>query len=60
MAVNEADLYNLLAGRSGPNIDKEVRAGFALLIQTLVDNKVIGKRQANKILKGLKHTIKLR
>jgi hypothetical protein len=54
MAMNEADLYNLLAaGRSGPNIDKDIRSRFVLLVQMLVESKVLGKRQANKLLKGL-------
>ena len=52
--MDEATLYSLLAsGRSGPNIDKEIRSKFVLLVQILVENKVIGKRQANKLLKGL-------
>lgn len=48
--MNEADLYNLY-NRTCSNCDKRAEELFLIVINLLLDKKIINKREYNKLIK---------
>jgi len=50
--MDEVTLYNLLARNNKADKDLDLRERYILLLQLLVEKKVIKKREMNKLIKG--------
>ena len=48
--MNEADLYNL-ANKNCSNCNKKAEELFLIVLDLLLDKKIIGKREYNKLVK---------
>jgi len=50
--MDEVTLYNLLARNNKADKDLDLRERYILLLQLLVEKKVLNKREMNKLIKG--------